>query len=689
MSCIITYNGQNFTQEDFLEYLKSQIPNNSQVKAKIPQNLVSGIEAFGTKQYATQEIKNILGENPTSIDMIEAGLRTRTTRSVGEMQKYNIEVGDIIEHFGKSSNGTTKSIKAKVTAIHYKNSPEFKSTWYKEGWTEEGLKYIERFKDGAAAIEFELLSNSNNPAEFTNHSGGAYGGDTFWDIIGREFGVTNHKHYKDAGNTNLSQQLKNKGIKAEILTEEQMEFARQKIKELLGIEYKDDLRGNLQVRNFYQVYNANAVYAVAKLDTNKGFNSNAVLGGTNTAVQLGIKLNKPVYVWDTNTEKWYKFNNQKNNLPTSSETINIYAGGNQNAELSNFAIRPFTINVETPSGEKQFTFQSVEQGFHFYKAMVANNPEVAKKILATTNGATLKSLTNRTNLPMTSEQVKEWDAQSKSVMLNLMYDSFAQNPDKAQLLLNTGDATITHTQDNTRWKTDFPEVVMTVRDMLKEEGFSNNEGIFQKTETPTLTKNFAGVGTRNIENYNTLDKTTNKWTPRKEYLGDAKAQAAQQAIRDVYEKTFKNQQLKQENKTTTSKPQSKDFITNKVNSSFDKYGYVDVLTSGKNNFDFKSAVIKYIIKDLGLEFKSDKELNNYLIKEKNEGRTFNLMQYVTLEELPDNKTRVKLNKRNLLLDSVEDFGPKSLGGLNFTSSGRDFESKNMFKNNIEQAFNCK
>ena len=141
--------------------------------------------------------------------------------------------------------------------------------------------------------------------------------------------------------------------------------------------------------------------------------------------------------------------------------------------------------------------------------------------------------------------------------------------------------------------------------------------------------------------------------------------------------------------STTSKPQSKDFITNKVNSSFDKYGYVDILTSGKNNFDFKSAVIKYILKDLGLEFKSDKELNNYLIKEKNEGRTFNLMQYVTLEELPDNKTRVKLNKRNLLLDSVEDFKPKSLGGLNFTSSGRDFESKNIFKNNIEQAFNCK
>ena len=153
-----------------------------------------------------------------------------------------------------------------------------------------------------------LQSTTVTPTEFINHSGGAYGGDTFWDLIGREFGVTNHKHYKDAGNANLSQQLRNKGVKAEILTKEQMDFARQKVKELLGVEYKDDLRGNLQVRNFYQVYNADAVYAIAKINPD----NQSVSGGTNTAVQLGIKLNKPVYVWDIFTEQWYKFNNQNN-----------------------------------------------------------------------------------------------------------------------------------------------------------------------------------------------------------------------------------------------------------------------------------------------------------------------------------------------------------------------------------------
>ena len=150
-------------------------------------------------------------------------------------------------------------------------------------------------------------------------------------------------------------------------------------------------------------------------------------------------------------------------LPTSSDTINIYAGDRQNAELSNFAIRPFTNSVEFNDGSKQIKFQSVEQGFHYYKAMLANRMDIAEKVLKTTNGGSLKSLTNRRNMPMSKEQQNEWDSTSKSIMLNLMYDSYVQNPKAAEKLLATGDAKITHTQDNTRWKTDFPEVVMTVR----------------------------------------------------------------------------------------------------------------------------------------------------------------------------------------------------------------------------------
>ena len=107
----------------------------------------------------------MLGPNPHSIDMIETGLRTRTTRSESEMQKYSVKVGDVIRNIGKSADGTTKTIDAVVTAIHPKGSPGWKGTWEKEGWRVEDVNVIDRFKDGAAAIEFEVIKPTQSVTE--------------------------------------------------------------------------------------------------------------------------------------------------------------------------------------------------------------------------------------------------------------------------------------------------------------------------------------------------------------------------------------------------------------------------------------------------------------------------------------------------------------------------------------------
>jgi hypothetical protein len=176
-------------------------------------------------------------------------------------------------------------------------------------------------------------STSVKPSDFTNHSGGAYGGDTFWDIIGREFGVTKHKHYKDAGNANLSQKLKNAGVTATILSKEQMDTARTEVEKLLGKKYPDTLEGNLQVRNYYQVANSDAVYAIAKLNNQE----NGVNGGTNTAVQLGIKLGKPVYVWDIETEGWSKYNsNTKEFEPSGIPILSKNFAGIGSRDIENY-----------------------------------------------------------------------------------------------------------------------------------------------------------------------------------------------------------------------------------------------------------------------------------------------------------------------------------------------------------------
>ena len=137
----------------------------NKVAASIPQNKVSGVESYGSLTIANNEAIKMLGPNPHSIDMIETGLRTRTTRSESEMQKYSVKVGDVIRNIGKSADGTTKTIDAVVTAIHPKGSPGWKGTWEKEGWRVEDVNVIDRFKDGAAAIEFEVIKPTQSVTE--------------------------------------------------------------------------------------------------------------------------------------------------------------------------------------------------------------------------------------------------------------------------------------------------------------------------------------------------------------------------------------------------------------------------------------------------------------------------------------------------------------------------------------------
>lgn len=131
-------------------------------KTSIPQNRVSGKNQYGFTQTARKEITDKLGENTTSIDMVEAGYRTRTTRSATEAQKYNLSVGDVFEQYGVSEDGTTKRILTRVTAIYGKEDPRFLGNWNKEGWTNEGIEDIKRLKDGAQAIEFEVINQSKD-----------------------------------------------------------------------------------------------------------------------------------------------------------------------------------------------------------------------------------------------------------------------------------------------------------------------------------------------------------------------------------------------------------------------------------------------------------------------------------------------------------------------------------------------
>ena len=265
-------------------------------------------------------------------------------------------------------------------------------------WESNGIitqEHIKKPEDATYDVpENNEDSTTNNdskpdPKEYINHSGGAYGADTAWDLIGRQYGVSDNRHYRESNNPNVSGTLKKAGVDPVILSKEQLEEARNQVEKLLGKRYEDTIQGNLKVRNFYQVINSDGIFAIAKLNKDK----TGVLGGTNTAIQLGKQLNKEIYVWDVDTEKWYSY-----------------------------------------------------------------------------------------------------DTTSK---------------------------------------------------------------MFVETDTPILTKNFAGIGTRDIQNYNIYDKDTKTWKQRPEYVGDDKKNKALQAIKDVFKKTFEKESvINKQNTQSTSTPSS-------------------------------------------------------------------------------------------------------------------------------------
>ena len=156
------------------------------------------------------------------------------------------------------------------------------------------------------------------------------------------------------------------------------------------------------------------------------------------------------------------------NLPGSDTKINIYAGTGENSELSNFAIRPFTTSSVT-NPDENITFNTVEGAYQ-----AAKLGDTSDELSWEEADAIEKQLQKATGLEAKAKgrkikglDTKAWDENSSQIMKDLLKESFKQNPDALVKLLATGNATLTHTQDKTRWGTEFPKLLMEVRSELK------------------------------------------------------------------------------------------------------------------------------------------------------------------------------------------------------------------------------
>jgi predicted NAD-dependent protein-ADP-ribosyltransferase YbiA (DUF1768 family) len=151
----------------------------------------------------------------------------------------------------------------------------------------------------------------------------------------------------------------------------------------------------------------------------------------------------------------------------SSNKINIYAGTGENAELSNFANRPFNINGDI--------FNTVEGAFQAAKLAFTNEYLLTGKLrkgdketyneLKVATGSEAKKIGRKIEGLVPAE----WDRVSINRMKSFIRESFKQNPEAIQKLLATGNAELTHTQDKGKWGKEFPRLLMEVRDELSKE----------------------------------------------------------------------------------------------------------------------------------------------------------------------------------------------------------------------------
>ena len=335
-------------------------------------------------------------------------------------------------------------------------------------------------------VEFDSIPTLD---QYVSHSGGAVGSDHRWGVIGEQYGVKTNHFYVEGfktthGNVAISQE-------EAAQSDEHLKRANKSLKR--NFPTSNEYTNNLLRRNWLQVSNADSIYAIGKVMGNMKF----VDGGTGWAVQMAIDNDKPVFVYCTERKNWYTYNGNnfqecdvpiltpnfagigtrgdknnptqyddvikevyektKNNISSRQvEPINIWAGSNENADLSNFAIRPFDY--------EGVQYQSVEQFFQHNKALFANDLTTADKILKTTNGSTLKKLGNSVK----GLNVSEWDVVSEGIMYYGMLGSFMSNPAAKQRLIDTGEAVLTHSQDKGKWGKLFPELLTKIRKELKD-----------------------------------------------------------------------------------------------------------------------------------------------------------------------------------------------------------------------------
>jgi hypothetical protein len=135
--------------------------------------------------------------------------------------------------------------------------------------------------------------------KYTCHSGGAAGADFIWENESIKKGF-NVKSYSFKSHNTKSN---NKVILSDKELNEGFDHIKKTNKRLnRNILNAAPYTKNLLSRDWYQVKNSDAIFAIGTRDTEK-----TVKGGTGYAVSCAVDTKKPIYFFEQNDNQWYYF----------------------------------------------------------------------------------------------------------------------------------------------------------------------------------------------------------------------------------------------------------------------------------------------------------------------------------------------------------------------------------------------
>lgn len=286
-----------------------------------------GRHGLGAAKTARDEFGAIYGQGEglqgNSYALPTKDLRVKANNSLKSIDEKTI-INSIKKLYTVARANPTKQFKVAYTnttdrSLNGYTGLEMIEMFNKAGERPDNIVFSEEwFKTGKLLGTNESTSVNTNAADYTNYSGAATGSDTYWEQVGKEYGIGKQVNYITKDIDRLTEAQKQEVEKAYV----------QAVKDLgrktLPI---DSYSGKLVRRDYLQAKAGDAVFAIVegfdvKEDPTKSPNTTDITksvksyrftpkGGTGYATLMATRLGKPVYIFDQSDGKWYDYSNRR------------------------------------------------------------------------------------------------------------------------------------------------------------------------------------------------------------------------------------------------------------------------------------------------------------------------------------------------------------------------------------------